>query len=77
MSTNSQIEHAVLEGWISQADAARLRGVSRQAISKLVHNGRVSTLEVGGMLFLRESEVRYFSPATPGRRSKGAANGRS
>jgi hypothetical protein len=35
--------------WISQAEASRIRGVSRQAIAKLVANGRLRCLEIGGL----------------------------
>lgn len=34
--------------WISQAEAARIRGVTRQAMHRLIQRGKLSTLEVGG-----------------------------
>lgn len=40
------------DDWISQADAARLRGVSRQAISKLIRKGRLTTRDLGGHTFV-------------------------
>ena len=58
---------------MSQAEAARLRGVSRQAIAKLVNNGRLQTLQVGGRALVRRDEVVSFSP-NPAGRPKGATN---
>ena len=49
-----------LDVWISQAEAARLRRVSPQAISELVKKGRFRTLEIGGKLLVhREDVVKY------------------
>ena len=62
-----------LSEWISQADAARLRGVSRQAIAKLVNNGRLKTLVVGGRKFVSRVEVQSFQP-TPSGRPKSSQN---
>lgn len=59
--------------WISQAEAARVRNVSRQAIAKLVGNGRLRTLEVGGRSFVSRADVLAFEPNPPGR-PKGAAH---
>ncbi|MBW8363399.1 MAG: helix-turn-helix domain-containing protein [Rhizobium sp.] len=56
-----------LEEWISQAEAARLRGVSRQAIAKLVVSGRIKTLNIGGRHFVHRSEVLAFEPRQAGR----------
>jgi hypothetical protein len=53
--------------WITQAEAARLRQVSRQAIAKLVGNGRLRTLEVGGRSFVSRFDVLAFEPNPPGR----------
>ncbi|WP_428310918.1 helix-turn-helix domain-containing protein [Hydrocarboniphaga sp.] len=56
-----------LSEWISQAEAARLRGVSRQAIAKLVANGRLATLDVGGRAFVRRGDIVSFEPNPAGR----------
>jgi excisionase family DNA binding protein len=48
--------------WISQAEAAKMRGVSRQAIARLVRKGRFETLSIGGKTLLRRSEVEEFQP---------------
>jgi excisionase family DNA binding protein len=57
--------------WISQAEAAKLRGVSRQAIARLVRKRRFETLSIGGKTLLRRSEVEEFRPKPPGPVPKG------
>ncbi|HID29779.1 MAG TPA: DNA-binding protein [Desulfobacterales bacterium] len=51
-----------MKEWLSQADAARLRGVSRQAISKLVQRGRLRTLTIGGHVFVHHDDAIGTSP---------------
>lgn len=53
--------------WITQAEAARLRNVTRQAIARLVGNGRLRVVEVGGRPFVNRSDVLTYEPASPGR----------
>jgi excisionase family DNA binding protein len=53
--------------WISQAEAARLRKVSRQAIALLVKKGRLSVLKIGGRVLVRRKEVEEFTPEPAGR----------
>ena len=71
MSTNFSTAINPAE-WISQAEASRLRGVSRQAIAKLVGNGRLRILEVGGRAFVSRADVLAFEP-NPAGRPKGTA----
>lgn len=52
---------------MTQAEAARLRGVSRQSISKLALKGRLRTLEVGGIVFVHKDDVVKFKPEKGGR----------
>lgn len=52
--------------WVSQAEAAEIRGVTRQAIARLVKKGRFQTLPVGGRVLLKRSEVEEFQPKQPG-----------
>jgi len=54
--------------WITQAEAARLRKVSRQAIARLVGSGRLRTLKFGGRSFVHRSDVLTFERSPPGRR---------
>jgi excisionase family DNA binding protein len=58
------------EEWMSQAEAARLRKVSRQAISLLVKKGRLPVLKIGGRVFVHRKEVEGFTPEPAGRPPK-------
>ena len=62
--------------WISQAEAAKLRGVSRQAIARLIQKGRFKTLSIGGKTLLRRSEVEQFRAKAPGPAPKRKSGGR-
>jgi len=55
------------DDWISQAEAARIRGVSRQAISKLVKAQRIRTIVLGGHTLINRNDVSEFVPAKAGR----------
>jgi excisionase family DNA binding protein len=48
------------EELISQAEAARIRGVSQQAIANLVRRGRLSATLVAGRTLVRRAEVEAF-----------------
>jgi len=52
--------------WVSQAEAAELRGVSRQAIAGLLKKGRFTTFSIGGKILLKRSDVEEFKPKLPG-----------
>lgn len=67
MSTIKNIAHE-LGDWISLSEAARLRGVSRQAISKLAKQGRLRTLNVGGRPLVYKADVNSFKPLPVGRK---------
>jgi len=56
--------------WIAQADAARLRKVSRQAISKLIAAGRLRTVEFGGRTFVSKRDVLEFEKQKAGRKKR-------
>ena len=56
--------------WISQAEAARVRSVSRQAIALLVKKGRLPVLKIGGRVLVRRKEVEEFTPEPAGRPPK-------
>ena len=58
------------EEWISQAEAARIRNVSRQAIARLVKRQRLETLSIGGRLLVRRRDIEDFTTKAAGRRSK-------
>jgi excisionase family DNA binding protein len=52
---------------ISQAEAARLRGVTRAAIQDLVRRGRISSANVGGRSLVYRSEIVNYEQGEPGR----------
>ena len=56
--------------WISQAEAARIRKVSRQAISLLAKKGRLPVLKIGGRVLVHRKEVEEFMPEPAGRPPK-------
>jgi excisionase family DNA binding protein len=52
--------------WISQTEAARLRGVSRQSIAELVKKNRFKMLKIGGKTLLNRSDVEAYQSKLPG-----------
>ena len=54
---------------MSQAEAADLRGVSRQAIHQLVQKGRFRTVDVAGRTLVLKEDVVAYEPARAGRPS--------
>ena len=67
MSTNFSKDFLIPSEWISQAEAARIRGVSRQAISKLIKKGRLQSINIGGHILVNRNEVENFEPKDAGR----------
>jgi predicted DNA-binding protein (UPF0251 family) len=57
------------EGWISQAEAARIRAVSQQAIDNLVKRNRFKTLKFGGRTLLNRADVENYQQHPPGPRA--------
>jgi excisionase family DNA binding protein len=55
---------------ISQAEAARLRGVTRAAIQDLVRRGRIRSVSVGGRALVYRSEIVNYEQGEPGRPRK-------
>jgi hypothetical protein len=55
-STNS----SKLDLYISQAEAARIRGVSKQAIADVIKRGRLSKAKVAGRTVVLRAEVEAF-----------------
>jgi excisionase family DNA binding protein len=53
--------------WISQAEAARIRGVTRQAIAKLVKAKRIRTMSLGGHTLIHRGDLSRYQPAKAGR----------
>ena len=55
---------------VSQAAAAKLRGVDRAAIADLIKRGRLKTINVGGVPFLRRKDVVNFQPQKRGHKPR-------
>lgn len=53
--------------WVSKSEAARLRGISRQAIWELVKRGRLIVAVYGRRTYLRRSDVLTFKHRKKGR----------
>ena len=51
---------------ISPAEAAGLRGVSKQAVHELINRGRLKTYDLAGRRLVRRSDVETLTPAKPG-----------
>lgn len=72
MSINSSQRQIIPSEWLSQAEAAEIRGVTRQAISRLVKRGRLRAIEVAGHTLVNREDVLNFEPKEPGRPPKKA-----
>jgi excisionase family DNA binding protein len=70
MSTHLLKRSVSVEEWVSQAEAARLRGVSRQAIGRLIKKGRFRVLRIAGKVLLKRVDVKAFEPEPAGRPRK-------
>ena len=60
--TKTSTNDEKLENYISQAEAARIRGVSKQAIADLIKRGRLSKITLAGRSLVLLSEVKAFVP---------------
>jgi excisionase family DNA binding protein len=56
--------------YVSISQAARLRGVSPQAIDDLISRGRLGAVEIAGRRVLLRSDVLKFKPEKGGRGRK-------
>jgi len=57
--------------WMSKGDAARARGVSRQAIWELVNRGRLTTRRFKGRVYVSRAEVLGFARQPRGLKESG------
>src|SRR3954463_3578320 len=72
MATHSeQPESLDTNVWMSKGDAARARGVSRQAIWELVNRGRLTTCRFKGRVYVSRAEVLGFAPRPKGLHESG------
>jgi hypothetical protein len=58
---------------VSQQEAAKMRGVSTQAIHHLMKRGRFTIIGVSGRKFLLRKEIEAFEPKLGGRPRKDSA----
>lgn len=59
-----------MEDWITQLEAAELRGVAVQVINNWVRRGRVRTREQYGKVLVSRSEIQSYEPMKPGPKPK-------
>jgi hypothetical protein len=72
MTTESeQPETLDTDKWMSKGDAARARGVSRQAIWELVNRGRLTTRRFKGRVYVSRAEVLGFARQPRGLKESG------
>jgi excisionase family DNA binding protein len=70
MSKKLKKDEDVVSDLISQAEAARVRGVTRAAIRDLIRRGRLRSVSIGGRELVYRSEVELFEKEKPGPRIK-------
>lgn len=74
-SEKSRVSNA--SDWMSKGDAARARGVSRQAIWELVSRGRLTTTVIAGRVLVSRAEVMGFAPRPRGLGMKNRPKGKA
>jgi excisionase family DNA binding protein len=70
LTVSIDLSHSDPADWVSPAEAARIRGVSRQAISRLIQKGRFRVFRIAGKVLVRRSEVKAYKQAQAGRPRK-------
>jgi hypothetical protein len=70
-SDSKQPETLNTDKWMAKGDAARARGVSRQAIWELVNRGRLTTHRFKGRVYVSRAEVLGFAPRPKGLKESG------
>jgi excisionase family DNA binding protein len=71
MSKKQKKDAGGMSDLISQAEAARIRGVSRAAIRDLIRRERLRSVSVGGRELVYRSEVEAFEKEKPGPKPQG------
>lgn len=67
MVTKKRAGGGVADDLVTMAEAARLRGVTPQAIDHLLARGRLRAVRVVGRRMLRRGDVLGFEPRKAGR----------
>jgi len=65
------------EELVSQKEAAEIRGISIQAIHKLMKRGRFTVIEISGIRFLLRKEIETYEARPRGRPRKDSASSKS
>lgn len=52
---------------LTVAQAAKMRGVTRQAINHLIRQGKLKVVEIAGRRFVKRGDVESFVPDRGGR----------
>lgn len=60
------------EVWMSQAEAARVRGVTRQSIHRMTRKGKLRSMEFAGRKLVLREDVVGYEAGKGGRPRKGA-----
>jgi hypothetical protein len=58
------------DDWVTASEAARIRGVTRQAIANLMGRGKLRTLVFGQKTFVNRRDVETYVPDPGGRPKK-------
>ena len=66
MAKKAKEDEDKMSDFISQAEAARIRGVTRAAIRDLIRRERLRSFTVGGRELVYRSEVESFEKDKPG-----------
>ena len=63
-----------MDDWITQLEAAELRGVAVQVVNNWVRRGRVRTKELYGKVLVSRGDVLAYEPQKPGPKPNSKAN---
>jgi hypothetical protein len=67
-----------MDNWITQLEAAELRGVAVQVVNNWVRRGRIRAKQRYGKVLVSHGDVLAYEPQKPGPKPKaGGANGNS
>jgi excisionase family DNA binding protein len=69
-STSFSKKELLAGDWISQSEAARIRGVSQEAIAHLIKKGRFRVLRIADKVLLKRQEVETYKTKPTGRPRK-------
>lgn len=62
-----------IEELLTVTQAARVRGVTRQAINHLIRQGKLEAVDIAGRRFVRRGSLERFEPDRGGRPKEKAA----